>query len=217
MGYVYCITNTVNQKQYIGITVRDPKKRIIEHFSGNGSSLIVRDLKKYGRAAFIYKILESNVLPELLPDLEAFYIEEFNSLSPHGYNLTYSGSYAITSEESRRKLSEALKGRSPWNKGKKGLQVAWNKGKPHTPETLRKISEAVKGENHPNFGKSHTLETRRKMSETRTSPHYASAKRYWDSLPVDMPLKDKRKLFHQTVKSVSIASRNKWIRRWLNG
>lgn len=31
-------------------------------------------------------------------------------------------------EETKKKLSEYRKGREPWNKGKKGLQVAWNKG-----------------------------------------------------------------------------------------
>ena len=31
-------------------------------------------------------------------------------------------------EEAKRKMSEAKKGYIPWNKGKKGLQVAWNKG-----------------------------------------------------------------------------------------
>lgn len=32
------------------------------------------------------------------------------------------------SEETRRKISEAKKGCTPWNKGKAGLQTAWNKG-----------------------------------------------------------------------------------------
>ena len=32
------------------------------------------------------------------------------------------------SEETRKKISEGRMGIEPWNKGKKGLQVAWNKG-----------------------------------------------------------------------------------------
>lgn len=33
------------------------------------------------------------------------------------------------SEESKKKMSESAKGRIPWNKGIKGMQIAWNKGK----------------------------------------------------------------------------------------
>ena len=33
------------------------------------------------------------------------------------------------SEETRKKISEANKGKTAWNKGKKGSQQAWNKGK----------------------------------------------------------------------------------------
>lgn len=36
-------------------------------------------------------------------------------------------------------------GSIPWNKGKKGLQVAWNKGIPCSEETKHKISETLKG------------------------------------------------------------------------
>ncbi len=35
----------------------------------------------------------------------------------------------FSNPEARKKLSEVLKGNIPWNKGKKGLQVAWNKSK----------------------------------------------------------------------------------------
>ena len=33
------------------------------------------------------------------------------------------------SNETKKKLSKSLKGKTPWNKGRTGLQTAWNKGK----------------------------------------------------------------------------------------
>ena len=74
-------------------------------------------------------------------------------------NKTYGGdgaSGAIKSEKTRRKMSEA-------NKGKNNP----NYGKSLSEETRRKMSEARKGENHPNYGKSLSEETRRKMSEAQ--------------------------------------------------
>ena len=41
--------------------------------------------------------------------------------------------------------SKKMKGCISWNKGKKGLQVAWNKGILTTEETKKKISKACKG------------------------------------------------------------------------
>ena len=59
------------------------------------------------------------------------------------------------SEEARRKISEAGKGRVPWNKGKTLSE-----------ETRRKISEAGKGRVPWNKGKTLSEETRRKLSES---------------------------------------------------
>ena len=39
------------------------------------------------------------------------------------------------------------------------------KGRKHSEEAKRKISEAMKGENHPMYGKYHSEEAKRKMSE----------------------------------------------------
>ena len=41
------------------------------------------------------------------------------------------------------------------------------KRKPFTEEHRNKISEAIKGENHPMYGKKHTKETRQKQSEAK--------------------------------------------------
>ena len=92
MGYVYKITNTVNSKSYIGISVHEPEKRRIKaHLSGHGNRILARAVKKYGRDAFTYEILEANVFDEFLPDLEVAYIANYNTVAPHGYNLTYGG------------------------------------------------------------------------------------------------------------------------------
>ena len=58
------------------------------------------------------------------------------------------------SEESKRKTSEALKGRIPWNKGKT------YRGKPCSEEAKEKLRKA-------NIGKHLSEETKRRMSELR--------------------------------------------------
>ena len=172
MGYIYKITNTVNNKAYIGISVNEPEKeRIKRHLSGQGNRIIAMSIKKYGIDAFAYEILEENVFDELLPEFERAYIAKFNTVSPHGYNLTWGGEVTKKlSPETRRKLSISHKGQNPWNKGKKmppgyGFRNSevhkgntYRKGKTHSTETRRKISKA-------HTGKKHSDEHRQKISE----------------------------------------------------
>lgn len=66
------------------------------------------------------------------------------------------------SEEHKRKLSLALKGRVPWNKGKKRP--------PFSDEWKKKIGDGVRGkfagEKHYNYGKHLSEETKKKMSKS---------------------------------------------------
>ena len=71
---------------------------------------------------------------------------------------------AIVSEETKRKQSEARKGKKLSDETKRKVSEA-NKGKTISEETRRKISEALKGENNHNYGKTISEETRRKMGE----------------------------------------------------
>ena len=160
MGSIYKITNTVNSKSYIGQTIHDAAKcRINDHLNGaaNGSRLVRHAVKKYGKDAFTYEILEENIFPKFLPDLEVHYIKKFNTVAPNGYNLTHGGEIGKKhSPETRQKMSEAKKGKSSHMKGRK-----------HTPESRRKMSEALKGKPSPMKGKKHSPETRRKVSEAK--------------------------------------------------
>ncbi len=79
----------------------------------------------------------------------------------------------IISTETRRKLSEAHKGKPTWMKGKHHSEEAKrknseaNKGKKLGEGHRRKISEAIKGEKNHWYGKHHSRETRRKMSDAK--------------------------------------------------
>jgi len=89
------------------------------------------------------------------------------------------------SEETRRKMSEAHKGKCAWNKGKTGIYSEETRrkmseaqiGKHHTDETKRKLSESHKGKSHTvseetkikiglaSKGRKHTEEERNKISK----------------------------------------------------
>jgi U3 small nucleolar RNA-associated protein 14 len=61
-------------------------------------------------------------------------------------------------EESKKKMSEAHKGRSVWNKGLVGAQT-------HSEETRQKLSEIGKG-NKSRTGQKQSEEEKRKKSES---------------------------------------------------
>lgn len=69
------------------------------------------------------------------------------------------------SDETKKKMSEAKKGKTPWNKGIRGV---FN----HTEKTKKKIGAPQKGNKHA-LGYKYTEEQRRKMSRIRKgSGHY---------------------------------------------
>jgi hypothetical protein len=58
---------------------------------------------------------------------------------------TYEEIYGLEKTNNlKKKQSLSLKGKIPWNKGKIGVQVAWNKNIPCAEESKNKISESLK-------------------------------------------------------------------------
>jgi group I intron endonuclease len=108
-GIIYIIENLENGKSYIGQTTRTIEQRFNEHCkSFSGCHMLRNAIQKYGRDCFsIEAIWEGECPQEQLNELEIHYIKHFNSIYPHGYNLTYGGEGGKFSDEKRKNLSEA--------------------------------------------------------------------------------------------------------------
>lgn len=99
MGIIYCFTNKINNKKYIGQSINDDNGRYNRHIyaatheaASDYDSPFHRALRKYGIENFDYQILAKDVQDiELLNDLEINYISTYNTLVPNGYNIETGG------------------------------------------------------------------------------------------------------------------------------
>lgn len=104
-GYVYKITNKINNKYYIGKRV---KSSFDENYWGSGVN-IKRALDKYGKENFYREILDTAESDEELNEKEKFYIGDYYLTDELCYNLTEGGKNNKRSPEVHRRQGETLK------------------------------------------------------------------------------------------------------------
>ena len=88
MGYIYKITNTVNNKVYIGQTIRNPLLRKEEHFNNlskgiHHNSHLQSSFNKYGDV-FEFEVIEE-CPDEKLNEREKYWISFYDTMN-YGYN-----------------------------------------------------------------------------------------------------------------------------------
>lgn len=160
--YLYVKTHNVTGLRYFGKTVGDPYS-----YSGSGKHWL-RHLRKHGNDVTT-EVIGYFLCPEEC-EKEALTFSHDNQIveSPQWANMivengldggaTGRTNYPPMTEETRKRLSKSLRGRVPWNKGKKG--VTPGNRKPRTEEQKAKLRET-------NLGKKLSQETRKKMSRAR--------------------------------------------------
>jgi group I intron endonuclease len=133
-GYIYKITNNINNKIYIGQTTRTVEKRVQEHFTRALYYTTKYDkdeykyvhlylaIKKYGAVAFTYEQIDAASTCEELNEKEDYWINFYNSIRA-GYNMMPGGNdknpmdsaivkakhdFIMRTEEVRNKISKTL-------------------------------------------------------------------------------------------------------------
>lgn len=94
-GSIYIITNSINDKVYIGQTTLSVEDRWKAHLKPSTSKRkssykLYKAMNKYGKENFNCEILETNIPVDELNDKEIYYIEKYDSYY-HGYNSTKGG------------------------------------------------------------------------------------------------------------------------------
>lgn len=99
MGYIYKISNTVNNRVYIGQTVFSIEERWKQHISASfdtgfrGDNLLYRAMRKHGRDKFHIETIEK-VENNKLSEREIYWIKYYDSYN-NGYNMTLGGEGVI--------------------------------------------------------------------------------------------------------------------------
>lgn len=131
---VYCHTNKINQKKYVGITRNIPERRWNNGRGYVNNKYFSRAIKKYGWHNFLHEILYTDLSKEQAEEIEIALIKEYDSANPeHGYNIELGGNgTGRVTDETRKRISDALKGHGC------------------SEETRRKISISNTGKKYPN-------------------------------------------------------------------
>ena len=113
-GIIYCATNTINNKKYIGQTIRSLDKRIKEHISHaskDNKYAFHLAINKYRIDKFEWEEIDVANNQEELDEKELYWIDFYNTYGKGGYNMSVGGQFNKKTDDNADKLSEMNGGR----------------------------------------------------------------------------------------------------------
>ena len=155
MYTVYQHKNKINSKVYIGITKQEPEQRWRHGQGYKSSPHFYAAIQKYGWDNFEHNILFQNLTKEKACKKEQELIAKYHSMDREfGYNSTSGGDIFTMNEETKRKISQSMIGNKnglghPCSEEKKKKISEAQKGKHLTEEHKQKLSKAAKNRHTP--------------------------------------------------------------------
>ena len=142
---VYIHKNLKNDKYYVGMTSKEPKKRFNYGFGYRNNSKMWSDIQESNwNTDWVHGILGKFTDKNEALKYEAFLIAMLDS-ARNGYNTSeYDSHYYKRTEEHKKKLSESLTGRTLSEETRKKMAES-HIGMTFSEEHKKKISEANKG------------------------------------------------------------------------
>ena len=155
MYTVYQHRNKINDKVYIGITMQTPEQRWRYGEGYKSSPHFYAAIQKYDWDNFEHNILFQNLTKEEACKKEQELIAKYNSMNrEYGYNSTSGRDIFVMNEETKQKISQSLMGNKnglghPCSEEKKKKISEAQKGRYLTEEHKQKLSEATKKRHAP--------------------------------------------------------------------
>ena len=186
MGFIYKVTNNFDDKIYIGLTTKSKAierwyqhRYLARHLSDTDKSYLHKAMAIHGVENFFFEVIEEIEDNNLLPQREQYWIQQYNSFAPLGYNLTLGGEGTPgfsrpQSEEERKKKGQSIKqyyANHPEAKEKSRKRMTEQNNNPeYRKNVLEKYKEFCQnnpgyfsGKNNPFYGKHHTEESLQKI------------------------------------------------------
>lgn len=210
---IYKITNLVNTKVYIGSAI-NTKRRWLEHSSllflqKHFNCRLQAVWNKYGKENFTFEVVEY-CEKNCLVSREQYYLELSESVK-NGYNIlpiAYSSLGRPCSEITKKKLSDARKGKPSPLKGRTKDVPSPLKGKPTgRPSANKGKSSSRKGLPRTNYFPSE--ETKEKMSNSKKGKP-SKRKEFFHSTETKEKMSlSHKKMSEETRKKMSLAKKGK--------
>lgn len=191
---IYCHTNKVNGKKYVGQTCRSMLERWQDHVRLASKNVWIRNafysaIRKYGDRVFDHEVLEVVTSSREANSAEVRWMKRKRSIAPNGYNLNTNGT-SPRHPETCAKIKAALAKPAVKAKRSASISAAW------TPKRRREQSVRTSKANARN---------KEKIA--------ASTRKYWAALSEAQRTKRAKATRAKQIENTTHEQRSAWARK----